>query len=66
MILKGNNVPLEKAIQRVAVTEKYRPVFEEKAKENLKIPTGGKNSMTLQNSAKSKKKKLIRQKNLQN
>ena len=38
-------------IQRVAVTEKYRPVFEEKAKENLKTSTGGSNPRPLQNSA---------------
>ena len=33
--------------------EKYRPVFEKKAQENLKIPTGGKNSLTLPKSDKS-------------
>ena len=28
-------------IQRIAVTEKYRPIYERQAKENLKLAEGG-------------------------
>lgn len=28
-------------IQRITVTEKYRPIYERQAKENLKLATGG-------------------------
>jgi hypothetical protein len=46
-------------IQRVAVTEKYRPVFEEKAKENISLNGGDKKS-PLQNSATPIKKIDVR------
>lgn len=40
-------------IQRIAVAEKYRPIYEKQAKENLKTPTGGKKSLTLPKLVKS-------------
>lgn len=40
-------------IQRIAVAEKYRPIYEKQAKKNLEIPTGGKKSLTLPNLVKS-------------
>lgn len=36
-------------IQRIAVAEKYRPVYEKKAKKNLVTSTGGNNPQPLPN-----------------
>lgn len=38
-------------IQRVAIAEKYRPIYEKQAKENLKTSTGGSNPQGLPKSA---------------
>lgn len=40
-------------VQRIAIAEKYRAIFEAKARENLLTPTGGNNKLTLTNSSKS-------------
>lgn len=39
------------ALQRVEISEKYRPIYEKKAKENLKTSTGGNNPQPLPKSA---------------
>ena len=36
-------------IQRIAVTEKYRPIYEKQAKKNLITSTGGRNPQSLPN-----------------
>ena len=43
-------------MQRVAVTEKYRPMFEKKARENMATSTGGSNPQLSANLPKAEQK----------
>jgi hypothetical protein len=51
--VKGSQISANLIDTRSVLALKLEDIYRQKAKENLKTPTGGRNALTLQNSAKS-------------